>query len=60
MNCSVRMKMISMEAKTQGIELDPGAQKMADALIVQIPRLRRFLGAIAFVVTGGRVGETQI
>ena len=33
-------------------------QKMADALIVQIPRVRRFLGAIAFVVTGGRVGAT--
>ena len=57
MNCYLRMKMVSVDAKKQGMQLDPGTQKMPDALIAQVPRARRFLCALALTFTGGRAGQ---
>jgi CHAT domain-containing protein len=60
MNCSLRMRIISAEVKSQRLQLDPGTQKMPDVLVAQIPAVRRLLCAFALMITAGRAGSTRI
>jgi len=60
MNCWLRMKMISVDVKSHGMQLDPGTEKMVDALMFQVPRARRFVCALALMITFGQAGRKRI
>jgi CHAT domain-containing protein len=60
MNCYLRMKMISVDVKSHGMQLDPGTEKMVDALILRVPRARRCVCALALMITAGQAGRKRI
>ena len=59
-NCWLRMQMISVDGKSQGMQLDPNTEKMVDALMLQVPPARRLVCGVALMITGGRAGRKRI